>query len=122
MQDLMCDARCTQGGIVRQILGAARAFRQIGLCQILDGSWAPTVARQILALCKTPSDSRRGSVHVQGVRQDYSQGFMVELGVHPPAPIRTQFSNFHLHGFPVCRLHEQRMQTALQDCLTPRSP
>ena len=41
----------TQRGIVRQILGAARAFRQVGLVKF----WLVAGPRQILTPYKTPS-------------------------------------------------------------------
>ena len=46
---------CKERGRVRQISGAARAFCQIGPCQILAGGRAPAVGPQILAPCKAPS-------------------------------------------------------------------
>ena len=58
-----------QGGIVRQILGAARAFRQIGPVKVWPVAGPRLWARQILAPCKTPSHNMRctneySNVHV----------------------------------------------------------
>ena len=50
---------CGQRGIVRQISGAARAFRQLGYRQIWPAAGPRLWARQILAPCKTPSQYAR---------------------------------------------------------------